>query len=57
MVHVEAVVRNGAFQPIVPTNLPENQRVRLTVEEIEPGDAQEWLANCAAPTRADGCRE
>ena len=44
MVQVEAVYRNGAFQPLVPTNLSENQRVRLTVQEVEPCDAEEWLA-------------
>ncbi len=44
MVQVEAVFRNGAFQPLAPTNLSENQRVRLTVERIEPSDAAAWLA-------------
>ena len=44
MVQLEAVYRNGAFEPLDPTNLPENQRVRLTVEEVELSDAQEWLA-------------
>jgi predicted DNA-binding antitoxin AbrB/MazE fold protein len=44
MVQVEAIYRNGTFQPLVPTNLRENQRVRLTVQELEPSDAQQWLA-------------
>jgi predicted DNA-binding antitoxin AbrB/MazE fold protein len=38
---VEAIYAGGVFKPIDPVTIPENQRVRLT---IEPVDATDWLA-------------
>jgi predicted DNA-binding antitoxin AbrB/MazE fold protein len=37
---VEAIYAGGVFKPIDPVPLPENQRVRLTVE---PVDTTGWL--------------
>jgi predicted DNA-binding antitoxin AbrB/MazE fold protein len=37
---VEAIYSGGVFKPIEPLTLPENQRVRLTVE---PVSAVGWL--------------
>jgi predicted DNA-binding antitoxin AbrB/MazE fold protein len=42
--HIEAVYQGGVFKPLGEVTLPENQRVRLSVEAIEPRDALEWLA-------------
>jgi predicted DNA-binding antitoxin AbrB/MazE fold protein len=45
MGQIEAVYRDGAFQPLVPIHLHENQRVRLTVQPVEATDAEAWLAD------------
>ncbi len=45
MHQIEAVFRGGAFQPLVPIQLPENQRVRLTVQPIGATDVEAWLAD------------
>jgi predicted DNA-binding antitoxin AbrB/MazE fold protein len=41
---VDAVYANGAFRPIGPVDLLENQRVRLTVEKVDPVAVENWLA-------------
>jgi predicted DNA-binding antitoxin AbrB/MazE fold protein len=38
--HVEATLINGVLKPDQPVPLPENSRVRLTIESIEP--IAEW---------------
>lgn len=35
MSHVEAIHRHGAFEPLGPVNLEEEQRVRLSIERAE----------------------
>ncbi len=45
MSQIEAVYRDGSFFPLAPTHLPENQRVRLTVQLVEPANIDNWLAD------------
>ncbi|HUY32513.1 MAG TPA: antitoxin family protein [Pirellulales bacterium] len=40
---IEAIYHNGIFEPIGPIDLPENQRVHLSVQPIEVVDALAWL--------------
>jgi predicted DNA-binding antitoxin AbrB/MazE fold protein len=40
---IEAVYQGGVFKPLGEVTLPENQRVRLSVEAIEPRDELDWL--------------
>ena len=44
MNQVEAIYQNGTFKPLENVGLPENQRVRLSVQVLETSDAQDWLA-------------
>ena len=44
MTLVEAIYQNGVFKPLKEVRLPENQRVRLSVQTVEAGDARAWLA-------------
>ncbi len=44
MTQVEAIYHNGVFKPLQNVGLLENQRVRLSIEPVEAGDAQAWLA-------------
>ena len=41
---VDALYRDGVFKPLQDVDLPENQRVRLSVQRIEAGDVQARLA-------------
>ena len=43
MGEVEAVFQQGVFKPLSQVSLPENQRVRLSVEPIEAADVPGWL--------------
>jgi len=43
MTHVDAIYQNGVFKPLQGVGLPENQRVRLSVQTVEAGDARAWL--------------
>ena len=43
MTQIEAVYQGGVFKPDGDVDLRENQRVRLTVQPIEPADARAWL--------------
>jgi predicted DNA-binding antitoxin AbrB/MazE fold protein len=43
MAHVEAVYRNGVFEPLEPVQLPEEQRVRLSIEPAGEETPQSWL--------------
>lgn len=47
MSEVEAVYQDGVFKPLEEVNLPENQRVRLTVSparSVDPDDMRAWLS-------------
>ncbi len=44
MTQVDAIYQNGVFKPLQDIGLPENQRVRLSVQPVEAGDARAWLA-------------
>jgi predicted DNA-binding antitoxin AbrB/MazE fold protein len=46
MSSIEAIYQGGAFKPVGPVDLPDNQRVRLHVEPIPPVRPEEvraWL--------------
>jgi predicted DNA-binding antitoxin AbrB/MazE fold protein len=43
MTQVDAVYQNGVFKPLQNVDLPENQRVRLSVQPVEANDIQAWL--------------
>jgi predicted DNA-binding antitoxin AbrB/MazE fold protein len=47
MTSIEAIYQGGAFKPVGPVDLPDNQRVRLHVEPVppvRPEEVREWLA-------------
>lgn len=44
MTQVDALYQDGVFKPLQDVDLPENQRVRLSVQPVEAGDVQAWLA-------------
>lgn len=44
MTQIEAIYQNGVFKPLEGVRLPENQRVRLSVQPLEARDAKAWLA-------------
>ena len=44
MTQVDAIYQNGVFKLLQGVGLPENQRVRLSVQTVEAGDARVWLA-------------
>lgn len=44
MTQVDAIYQNGVFKPLQDVGLPENQRVRLSVQPVEAADARAWLA-------------
>ncbi len=44
MSQVEAIYQDGVFKPLNEVGLPENQRVRLSVQPLESCDASDWLA-------------
>jgi predicted DNA-binding antitoxin AbrB/MazE fold protein len=44
MTQVDAIYQNGLFKPLQDVGLPENQRVRLSVQVVEATDVQAWLA-------------
>jgi predicted DNA-binding antitoxin AbrB/MazE fold protein len=41
---IDAVYAGGVFKPLARVSLPENQRVRLTIEEKPVEDVAQWLA-------------
>jgi predicted DNA-binding antitoxin AbrB/MazE fold protein len=43
MTQIEAIYQGRVFRPIGEVGLPENQRVRLSVQPIEPADVRAWL--------------
>jgi predicted DNA-binding antitoxin AbrB/MazE fold protein len=44
MTQVDAIYQNGVFKPLQDVGLPQNQRVRLTVQPIDSTDLRAWLA-------------
>ena len=44
MTQVDAIYQNGVFKPLQELGLPENQRVRLSIQPVEVGDVRAWLA-------------
>jgi predicted DNA-binding antitoxin AbrB/MazE fold protein len=44
MTQVDAIYQDGVFQPLQDVGLPDNQRVRLSVQPVETDDARAWLA-------------
>jgi predicted DNA-binding antitoxin AbrB/MazE fold protein len=44
MTQVDAIYQNGLFKPLQDVGLPENQRVRLSVQLVEAVDVRAWLA-------------
>ncbi len=40
---IEAVYQDGVFRPLGQVGLPQNQRVRLTVESLPGTDLSAWL--------------
>lgn len=40
---VEAIYAGGVFKPLGEVSVPENQRVRLTIEPAAAADASSWL--------------
>jgi predicted DNA-binding antitoxin AbrB/MazE fold protein len=43
MSQIEAIYQGGVFKPLDAVRLPENQRVRLSVQPVEAGDVRAWL--------------
>ena len=43
MNQIEAIYQGGVFKPLDAVRLPENQRVRLSVQPVQANDALAWL--------------
>jgi predicted DNA-binding antitoxin AbrB/MazE fold protein len=43
MTQVEAIYQNGVFKPLQDVGLPENQRVRLSIQPLELDKVRAWL--------------
>jgi len=43
MTNIDAIFQDGVFKPITPISLPQNQRVRLSIERVSGEDALAWL--------------
>ena len=43
MTQVDAIYQNGVFKPLQDVGLPDNQRVRLSVQPVETSDVRAWL--------------
>ena len=44
MTHVDAIYQNGVFRPLQDVGLPDNQRVRLSIQPLDAADMRAWLA-------------
>ena len=44
MTEVDAIYQNGVFKPLQDVGLPDNQRVRLSVQPVEASDMRAWFA-------------
>jgi len=45
MTYVDAIYQEGVFRPLGPVNLPEQQRVRLSIESFDQRSVEQWLAD------------
>jgi len=52
MNHVDAIYRQGVFQPLQPVHLHEDQRVRLNIEPAATETPESWLQSVQAIQRA-----
>jgi predicted DNA-binding antitoxin AbrB/MazE fold protein len=43
MNQIEAIFQGGVFRPLHSVNLPENQRVTLTVQPLRVNEVRVWL--------------
>jgi predicted DNA-binding antitoxin AbrB/MazE fold protein len=43
MANVEAIYQNGVFKPLSVLELPENQRVRLSIQIADQSGIEAWL--------------
>lgn len=43
MSQIDAIYRHGVFEPLQPVNLPEDQRVRLSVAPAGKETVEDWL--------------
>jgi predicted DNA-binding antitoxin AbrB/MazE fold protein len=43
MSQIEAIYRHGVFEPLEPVNLPEEQRVRLSIEPADAEKIEAWI--------------
>lgn len=43
MTQVDAIYQDGVFKPLQTVELPENRRVRLSIQPVEAGNARAWL--------------
>lgn len=48
MTQIEAIYAGGVFRPLRAVSLPENKRVRLSIQPVEPNDARAWLSEVQA---------
>jgi predicted DNA-binding antitoxin AbrB/MazE fold protein len=48
MSHVEAIYRHGVFEPLEKVDLPEEQRVQLSIEPAEDNTLAAWLDQAQA---------
>lgn len=44
MDQIDAIYRHGVLEPLQPLDLPEEQRVRLSIERAREDSQDEWLA-------------
>jgi predicted DNA-binding antitoxin AbrB/MazE fold protein len=45
---IEAVYQDGVFKPVGDVALRENQRVRLSIQPVEPTEILDWLRRAQA---------
>ena len=48
MTQIDAIYRDGVFKPLQQVEFQENQRVRLSIQPVEPADVRAWLAGVQA---------
>jgi predicted DNA-binding antitoxin AbrB/MazE fold protein len=45
MTHVDAIYQNGVFKPLQDVRLPDNQRVRHSIQPLDADYVRAWLAD------------
>ena len=43
MTRVDAIYQDGVFKPLQTVELPENRRVRLSIQPVEADNVRAWL--------------